>query len=205
MFDRGHWIDPRGASLPLEQFALRWLSERPDLRPRTLERYESLLRRHILPAFGELPLRKITRSLVRSWNAALARKQPITAAKAYRLLSGMLNTAVAGELIGRNLCVVRGAAQERSPERPMGSIAEVDALIVAMPEPWRLAVELAAWCHLRVGEVLGLERRDVDLLHRRIHIERTAYDIGGRLELGPPKTEAGRRTVSIPPHILPTQ
>jgi len=213
MFDRGNWIDPRGASLPLEQFALRWLSERPDLRPRTLELYESLLRRHILPAFGGLPLRKIAPSLVRSWNAALACKHPITAAKAYRLLSGMLNTAVADELIGRNPCAVRGAAQERSPERPMVSIAEVDALVAAMPEPWRLAVELAArrlavelaaWCHLRVGEVLGLERRDVDLLHRRIHIERTAYDIGGRLELGPPKTEAGRRTVSIPPHILPS-
>ena len=203
MFDRGNWIDPRGASLPLEQFALRWLSERPELRPRTVELYESLLRRHILPAFGELPLRKITPSFVRSWNAHLARKYPITAAKAYRLLNGILNTAVADELIGRNPCVVKGAAQERSPERPMVSIAEVDALTAAMPERWRIAVELAAWCHLRLGELLGLERRDIDLLHRRILVERTAHHVGGRLELGPPKTEAGPRTVSIPPHVLP--
>ena len=86
----------------------------------------------------------------------------------------------------------------------MLSIAEVDALAAAIPDPWRIAVELAAWCHLRLGEVLGLERRDVDLLHRRIHVERTAYDVGGRLELGPPKTQAGRRTVSIPPHVLLT-
>jgi hypothetical protein len=28
-----------------------------------------------------------------------------------------------------------------------------------MPAEWRIAVELAAWCHLRVGEVLGLEPR----------------------------------------------
>ena len=85
----------------------------------------------------------------------------------------------------------------------MLSIAEVDALTAAMPEPWRIAVELAGWCHLRVGEVLGLERRDVDLLHRRIKVERTAYDVGGKLYLGPPKTAAGRRTVSVPPHLLP--
>ena len=203
MFDRGSWIDPRGASLQFEQFARRWLSERPDLRPRTVELYESMFRRHILPTFGGLPLRRITPSVVRSWNAQLARKHPITAAKAYRLLNGILNTAVADELIGRNPCVVKGAAQERSPERPMVSIAEVDALTAAMPERWRIAVELAAWCHLRLGEVLGLERRDIDLLHRRILVERTAHHVGGRLELGPPKTEAGLRTVSIPPHVLP--
>jgi integrase len=204
MFDRGNWIDPRGSSLLFEQFAFRWLTERPDLQPRTLELYHSLLRRHILPAFGELPLRKITPSAVRSWNAALARKYPVTSAKAYRLLSGMLTTAVADEIIGRNPCVVKGAAEERSPERPKLSVVEVDALAAAIPDPWRIAVELAAWCYLRLGEVLGLERRDVDMMHRRIHIERTSYELGGRLQLGPPKTEAGRRIISIPPHILPS-
>ena len=96
-FDRGNWIDPRSATLTFEKFARRWLSERPDLRPRTVELYESLLRCHILPEFGEIPLRKITPSTVRSWNADLARRHPVTAAKAYRLLSGILTTAVADE------------------------------------------------------------------------------------------------------------
>jgi integrase len=72
-----------------------------------------------------------------------------------------------------------------------------------MPEPWRIAVELAAWCHLRLGEVLGLERRDIDLLHASVRVERTAHEVGGHLELGPPKTAAGLRIVSIPPHVLP--
>jgi integrase len=202
MFDRGNWIDPRLASLPFEPFALHWLSERPDLQPRTLELYRSLLRCHLLPEFGELPLGRISPSAVRSWNAALARSHPVTAAKAYRLLNAMLTSAVADELIVRNPCVVKGASQERSPERPMLSIAEVDALAAAIPEPWRTAVELAAWCHLRLGEVLGLERRDIDILHHRIHIERTSYEVGGKLQIGPPKTEAGRRTVSIPPHLI---
>ncbi len=80
-------------------------------------------------------------------------------------MRGILTTAVADEVILRNPCVVKGAGQEHSPERPMLSIAEVDAFTAAMPEPWRIAVEVAAWCHLRVGEVLGLERRDVDLVH----------------------------------------
>jgi integrase len=201
--DRGNWVDPRRRSLSFERYAGQWLSQRHDLRPRTAELYESILRRHIFPKFGALPLAKITPSAVRSWNAALARQYPVTAAKAYRLLKSILATAVADEFLGRNPCVVKGAGQERSPERPMLSIAEVDALAAAMPEPWRIAVELAAWCHLRVGEVLGLERRDVDPLHGTIRVERTAYDVGGRLYLGPPKTEAGRRRVSVPPHVVP--
>lgn len=150
-----------------------------DLQPRTVELYRSLLRCHLLPEFGEVPLGRILPSAVRSWNAALARRYPVTAAKAYRLLNTMLTSAVADELIVRNPCVVKGASQERSPERPMLSIAEVDAIVEAIPEPWRIAVELAAWCHLRLGEVLGLERRDVDLLRRRIHIERTSDEVGG--------------------------
>jgi integrase len=190
--DRGIWVDPRHRSLTFERYARQWLSQRHDLRPRTAEVYESLLRCHIFPNFGELPLAKITPSAVRTWNAELARQHGVTAAKAYRLLRCILGTAVADELLSRNPCVVKGAGQERSPERPMLSIAEVDALSAAMPEPWQIAVELAAWCHLRVGEALGLERGDVDLLHGTIRVERTAYDVRGRLYLGPPETEAAR-------------
>jgi integrase len=170
---------------------------------RTVELYESLLRRHLLPEFGSLPVGKITASMVRSWHARLAGEYVVTGAKAYRLLRGIMTTAVADEVILRSPCVVKGAGQERSAERPMLGIAEVDALACAMPEPWRIAVELAAWCHLRVGEVLGLERRDVDLLHARIKVERTAHEVGGHLELGTPKTAAGLRSVSVPPHVLP--
>lgn len=184
-------------------YARTWLQQRSDLRPRTVEMYSSMLRNHLLPTFGSIPIKRLSPAAVRSWNAELARCHPVTAAKAYRLLKGILATAVTDELVGRNPCMVKGAAQERSPERPMVSIAEVDALVTAMPERWRIAVELAAWCHLRVGEVLGLERRDIDLLHGAVRVERTAYDVNGRLYLGPPKTAAGKRVVSVPPHILP--
>ena len=199
--DRGNWIDPRHATLTLERYATRWLAERTDLRPRTVELYGSLLRCHILPKFGPLPLGKVTPSAVRTWNAALSDSHAVTAAKAYRLFRLIMATAVSDELIGRNPCTVKGAGQERSPERPMLTVAQVGALTDAMPADLRIAVTLAAWCQLRRGELLGLERRDADLLHGTIRIERTANYVKG-LQLGPPKTEAGVRTVSVPPHLL---
>jgi integrase len=168
-----------------------------------VELYGSLLKTHIRPVFASLPLGKITPGAVRSWNSALAQRHPVTAAKAYRLLRQILSTAVADELLARNPCVVTGAGQESSPERPMVSIPEVDALAKAMPDPLRIAVLLAAWCQLRAAEIRGLERRDFDLLHGTVRIERTANYSPGGIEIGPPKTGAGVRTLAIPPHLLP--
>jgi integrase len=141
----------------LTEFADEWMSSRIDLAVRTIELYRWLLDRHIVPTFGARPLDGITPSDVRAWHAESARKHPTTAAKAYRLLSSVMRTAVADELIRRNPCQVRGAAVERAPERPVASIAEVDALADAMPPDLYIAVMLAAWCQLRRGEVRGYD------------------------------------------------
>jgi integrase len=111
---------------------------------------------------------------------------------------------MADERIVRNPCQVRGAGSVESPERPVASIAEVQAAADAMPERLRQAVLLTAWCQLRRGEVLGLQRGDVDLLHGTLTIERAVVQpMNGRPFVGPPKTAAGRRTLAVPPNILP--
>jgi integrase len=56
---------------------------------------------------------------------------------------------------------------------------------------------------LRRGELLGLERRDVDLEAGELRVERTRQGLeNGQVVVGPPKTEAGRRSISVPPHLL---
>ena len=42
---------------------------------------------------------------------------PVTVAKAYRLLKAIFNTAVDDGLLRRNPCRIKGAGQEKSPER----------------------------------------------------------------------------------------
>lgn len=46
---RGVWVDPRAGSVPFGEYAASWLAQRVDLRPRTVELYDGLLRRHLLP------------------------------------------------------------------------------------------------------------------------------------------------------------
>ena len=168
-----------------------------------MDLYSGLLRLHIYPSFGDLSLAKITTSAVRTWYVRLFAEKPVTAAKAYRLFREVLGTAVEDGYLGKNPCVVKGAGKEDSPERPTAEVAEVTALANAMPDRLRIAVILAAWCHLRRGELLGLERRDVDLLHGTIKVERTVKRVKGKSVLGDPKSEAGFRTITIPPHVVP--
>jgi hypothetical protein len=53
---------------------------------------------------------------------------PVTAAKAYRLLKAIMNTAVDDGLIRRNPCRIKGAAQDRSPEREILTVRQVFTL-----------------------------------------------------------------------------
>ena len=50
--ERGVWIDTRAGKITPRAYATRWLEQRPDLRPRTVELYEGELRLHILPWAG---------------------------------------------------------------------------------------------------------------------------------------------------------
>ncbi len=202
--NRGAWVDPRAGSITLAAYAAAWLARRSDLRPTTRAKYAYLLDRHLAPVLGSEPLSRLTPSAVRGWYLALRLRHATTADDAYRLLRAILNTAVADEVVAVSPCKVKGAGQVRSAERPVASIAELVAAAAAAPEHHRAALLLVAWCSLRRGEVLGLQRGDVDLLHGSVRIERAwSAPMGRPPVLGPPKTAAGVRRLAMPANVVP--
>jgi integrase len=204
---RGAWIDPERGRLLLTDYATRWLSDRAQLRPRTQELYEGLLRLHVLPTLGHLELARITPSAVRRWHAGLVKAGipgPSTVAKAYRLLHAILATATADELIVKNPCVLRGAGIERAPERAVITIAEVWELADVVEPRYRVLVLMAAFTGLRRGELFGLTRERIDLLHKTVTVAKQRQQLrDGTVVTGPPKTDAGRRTLVLPEPIIP--
>jgi integrase len=125
-------------------------------------------------------------------------------AHAYGLLRTILNTAVADELIAANPCRVRGGGSARRAKRIRpASLAELEALVAAMPERFRVMVLLASWCGLRFGGLAELRRGDVDVKAGVVHVRRgMVRTSSGRVVKGP-KSDAGRRDITIPPHLLP--
>ncbi|MHB1534023.1 MAG: tyrosine-type recombinase/integrase [Acidimicrobiales bacterium] len=204
---QGSWVDPRAGRLTLGAYAERWLAQRVGLRPRTQELYDYLLRHHVLPTFAGTELKAITVARVRAWHAELNCKPsigPSTVTKAYRLLRTILATAVEDEILTRNPCLLKGAGVERPAERPVASVAEVAALADAVEGRYKAMVLLATWGGLRFGELVGLTRGDLDLAKRTVRVVRQVQElIDGRQVVGPPKSDAGRRSVALPPHVVP--
>jgi integrase len=195
----GRWIDADAARERFDEYSHRWLENRHDLRPRTRELYESELKGHLVPAFGKLGLSSITTAKVRSWNGAMAQQTPVTAAKCYRLLRTILATAVEDGKLSVNPCTIKRAGLERSPERRIPTLEQVDVLAAQLPERYRALIYTATYAGLRFGECSALTRERVDLVHRTIAVTEQAQRVRGQGRIiGPPKSDAGTRVIAIP-------
>jgi len=198
----GMWVDPRVGEAPLRQFAVGWLRGKAALAPKTLELYDYLLDRLILPALGDVALGDITPARVRAWRAELLRAGSpgaSTVAKAYRLLSSMMATAVTDNLIARNPCIEKGAGVERSPEMRVATPEQVTAVAAAVAPRYRALVLTAAYAGCRWGELAALRQRKLDLLHSRLTVVEQVVEMSdGSLLWCEPKTAAGKRVVNLP-------
>lgn len=204
---RGDCQDPRAGSEQLRPYALRWVRTRrvrgQPLAPRTVALYEWQLQKHILPALGRHQLRSLDVATVRGWYDRLADPLTgpgaITAAKCYRLLRAILNTAVRDGDVRTNPCVLVGAGDEHSGPRPAMALDDVLRIAAAVPDRWRAFVLVAAFGGLRIGELNALTREHVDLDCGTVEVVASAgYLPGGRRHVGPPKSRAGVRVIALP-------
>ena len=192
--------------VPFPEYAAAWIEERPNLRPKTIRLYRYLLRSHLRPGFADKTVAEIKEAHVRRWRKGLLDSgvSPVTTAKAYRLLKAILNTAVDDGIIRRNPCRIKGAGQEKSPERPTLTIPQVYALAEAIDQRYRALVLLGTFGSLRWGELAALRRCDIDLEACTVRVDRQLTEtLGGGAAFGPPKSEAGLRLVPFPDVIAP--
>ncbi|MCH8564733.1 site-specific integrase [Nesterenkonia sp. LB17] len=97
----------------------------------------------------------------------------------------------------------------RREDSDVATQEQVKALHEAMPEQWRIAVLLAAYCQTRLGETLGLQRRDFEHLddstRALVKVRRQLNTKTGKLtDDGDVKSTSGERNLFIPSGILPT-
>ncbi|SCL67507.1 Site-specific recombinase XerD [Micromonospora citrea] len=197
---KGEWTAPEAGEVKLDAYGRKWIAERK-LQPRSRENYEDLFRLHIRPHLGALALGAIKPQTIRTWRRTLldgGTTEP-QAVKAYSLLRAILNTAVKeDELIRQNPCRIPGYDRYHTPERPVATVAQVLALAERMPPRFSALVIVAAFSGLRWGELAALRRSDVDLAAGTVRVPRKLAALRNGMEFGPPKSEAGNRTVTLP-------
>jgi integrase len=214
---KGAWMPPGAAERPQHRLTFKtysdtWMAQR-GLKDRTREHYSKLLEDHLVPRFGALPIASITVDDVRFWHAAFGTKTPTLRAHCYGLLRTIMATAASDGKITTNPCVIRGAGSARRVHkiRP-ASLDEIEIITQAMPEQYSAMVLLAAWCALRFGELTELQRSDITILddaddqdeaYGIVRVERAVVRVDEGFRVTTPKSDAGRRDVEIPPHLLP--
>jgi integrase len=203
----GMHVDPSRAEGTLGEWWDEYRMTKHNWRARTRRNRETVWRLHVGPTFDARPLNKLSKTQVRSWYAALYAKHPATANSAYRLLRQVILAAIEDDRMpaAKNPCKIDGAGIDRSPERQIATVAEVEAIVAAIAERFWLFVLLAMYAGLRRSEILGLRRRDFDLVHLTVKVARTVDHGEKGADGGPlvedPKTAAGKREIHFPASI----
>jgi integrase len=174
---------------------------RTRLRPETWERYESLLRVHVIPSIGSIPLDKLRASHVDLVMAEMAKRgaAPASVRQAYRVLSRALKEAVRLQLMPTN------PAERVDPPRVPRADLEIPTqeglsrLLDRMRGTrWAFPIAFAIGTGLRRGELLGLRWSDVDFARRSVHVNWELQRHRGRgLVFVEPKTHRARRQVRL--------
>ena len=90
--------EEKAKAITVAQYTATWIEHR-NVKPRTRGMYNDILRLHIGPKLGKVPLKSLTAEAVRAWYAGLGTKYPRRNSHAYGLLHAVCTTAVADGLI----------------------------------------------------------------------------------------------------------
>ena len=208
--DNGTYIKP--GKTTLAEYLERWLKEYswPNLTPRTTEGYESIIRRHIIPALGKTPLIQLKpQQLQRYYSEKLSGGRydgkgdlsRTTVSHHHTCLHRALKMALKWGLINRN------PADAVTPPRPQRSEMHImneddlhSFLEAAKKTAYYVLFYLALFTGMRRSELLALRWTDVDLLLCQIYVTRSLHHLRtGEIIFGAPKTTKGRRMVFLSP------
>ncbi|WP_240519338.1 site-specific integrase [Amycolatopsis antarctica] len=174
----------------------------------TLDNYRSMLRNHVLPAFGELRLNEVSIPRLDRFFPTLARKTSAAHARTARaVVSGVLRHAVRNGALTANpvreVEAIEGGSRKkvraltRTERKEWLAQLEADPVAVAKDLPDLTRFMLATG--VRIGEALALYWEDVDLIAPAVVIEWTVVRVRGEgLRRTDPKSASGERTLSLP-------
>ena len=179
-----------------------WLEHivKQNRRPATYALYEMITRLYLIPGLGKRQLSRLSVHAVQMFlNQRLEAGDSVRKVQIMRtVLSAALTRAVREELIVRNVARLAELPQsQRGTIRPWSADEAKRFLAAAKADPLYVAFVLLLLYGLRRGETLGIRWSDIDLDAGTIHVRQQLQRIGGELRLGPVKTSAGRRDLSL--------
>ncbi len=185
------------------EYARNWLETvaKDRVRVTTLANYRRLVALHIAPHLGGNRLNQIAPLHLQTWLATLERAgvSPMQRQAAHVLFKTILGHALKLGLIVRNPLDAVDKPRVGRKELQVLAADEIRVLLAtARGHRLEALLVLAVTTGARLGELFGLQWRDIDLEAATLTIQRTLVEVGGHLEFGEPKTTRSRRRVDLP-------
>jgi integrase len=205
---KGEYVAP--SRLTYGAFLDTWLAGiRNTIRPATFESYERMLRIHVVPRLGHIPLQGLGPERLNALYSELlqgGRLSPRSVQYVHVIIHRSLRDAVRWGKVTRNVSDMADPPKGKS-SRNMATWTgkELFAFLGQLQgDTLHAPILLAATTGMRRGEVLGLRWSDVDLDQGRVTVRQTMTAIRdvdtGRhvIVTGEPKTAKSRRSVPLP-------
>lgn len=201
-----------GPQQKVEQFLIHWLEDahKQTIRDRTYERYEEIIRLHLVPGIGYHQLQKLSPQHLHAFYKKKLEDgfSTTTVISFHNVLHKALETAVRWNLISRNTCdLVSPPRRVRYEIQPL-STEQVQRLLTAVHGHRLEALFILAMATgMRRGEILGLKWQDIDFQTGLLQVRRILSRIPSKLPgkgyvEAEPKTDKGRRSIVLPSFTL---
>lgn len=190
--------------LTVGQFLHKWLEDcaRPKLRPRTFITYAQVIRTHVEPTLGRIPLRQLTPAHVQAWLNERTKSglSPRTCQHARAILRASLARAMKWAYVPRNVAALVDSPRVVKHEiKPLTPSQARTLLATAREHRHGALITVAVALGLRQGEALGLRWEDVNLDESVLQVRNALQWVtGGGWSLVEPKSERSRRAITMP-------
>lgn len=153
-----------------------------------------VVKKHLIPPFGSLPLDMVTEDRVKEWMASLVRQGKLAPKsihnvwKILRMILGKRHT------LGWTIKLPGIPKNEQRYFTP----EEAKQIVDAAEGQYKTLFALQFATGMRIGEICGLHVEDIDMKEAIVHIRRGTF----RLQETSPKTDAGYRDVDVNPAMI---
>ena len=220
----GKYLD--GEKLTFQQFTKIWFEDYANihLEKATLQLYEGLLEKHILPVIGHLKLSKILPAHLNKLYNTLCQERKDgkgggysakTIKHIHNTINGIFTAAIKWNIVTDNPCE-RVETPKLTPNRDkikFFTLEETERFLQAIANAennetrftntqFQLFFQMALFCGLRRGELIALEWNDLDFVENSVSISKSTSMIKGEMITKKPKTNSSIRRISVPDSVM---
>lgn len=208
----GDWIDPAAGKTTVDSMHGAWWASLAHCKPNYRRQLDVAWDHHVRPVWGARQVASIRRSEVQEWVSTIRRVRPAKSgstapsstlvANCHAVLKQILDVAVDDGRLRSNPAAGVKLPRKSGPVKAYLTPAQLNALVAECGDRGDIIAVLGT-VGLRWGELAGLRVKDVNVLRRRLNVERTiARDDDGEWVPMAPKSHE-RRTVAVPASIMP--